>query len=103
MPIVNTRLLECLRKCVAIELWVMARARNGSYIEEARHAVNVQELEEALDRPRGMPNCEDGSGLLSGRPIHRNHPASSRRSSNKWKYRSPAYGFLFFRVRATFA
>src|SRR5262249_6814650 len=63
--------LERARQLVLIELRVGARPRHGSHIGEGGDADGLQQAQEFIERPRGMPDGEK-TGLRGHVSLKRN-------------------------------
>src|SRR5204863_52819 len=50
---------ERFRQCVAIELWIVAGPGNREHVDQAGHAVRLQQFDQFVDRPRGMAHGQN--------------------------------------------
>ena len=75
----DARKPQCLRQRVAIELRVVARARDSPHIHKVFHAVGLEQFDEGVERSRRMADGQDRG--RSARHVRRpdcSHPAFLR-------------------------
>src|SRR5712692_8138601 len=60
VDVADAQSTEGLRQCLAVELRVASRPRHRAHIHHAFHPVLLEQVCKNLERPRGMPDGQDG-------------------------------------------